>query len=426
MTFEDFNFYPTLLEGLESMGFSSPTPIQEQVIPIILSGKDLIACAQTGTGKTAAYLLPTLHRIATEKIPHTSALIVAPTRELAQQIDNAFQGFAYFTHASSIAIYGGSDGQVFEREKKALLEGTSVVIATPGRLLSHLNNGYVKFDKLDVLILDEADKMLDMGFNEDILRIIRYLPAKRQNLLFSATMPPKMRELSRRILHNPAEINIALNKPAEGIIQHAYLVYDRQKTPLVAHILKEKNLDSILIFTSTKSGAKELEKELLRAKLPVKAIHSDLEQAERESVLLSFKNRNTRILVATDILSRGIDIENIGLVINYDVPGDAEDYVHRVGRTARAASTGEAITLINEKDMRRFSQIESLIEKEVTKLPLPGDLGEGPVWAPFKKSVSTRSSGHKGRGFYKGSGKKTKSGSAGKQSGPGKRSNHPH
>ncbi len=426
LTFEDFNFYPTLLEGLESMGFSSPTPIQEQVIPIILSGKDLIACAQTGTGKTAAYLLPALHRIATEKIPHTCALIVAPTRELAQQIDNAFQGFAYFTHASSIAIYGGSDGQVFEREKKALLEGTSVVIATPGRLLSHLNNGYVKFDKLDVLILDEADKMLDMGFNEDILRIIRYLPAKRQNLLFSATMPPKMRELSRRILHNPAEINIALNKPAEGIIQHAYLVYDRQKTPLVVHILKEKNLDSILIFTSTKSGAKELEKELLRAKLPVKAIHSDLEQAERESVLLSFKNRNTRILVATDILSRGIDIENIGLVINYDVPGDAEDYVHRVGRTARAASTGEAITLINEKDMRRFSQIESLIEKEVTKLALPGHLGEGPAWAPFKKSVPMRSSGHKGRGFSKSGGKKRKSGSAGKHSGEGKRSNHPH
>jgi len=383
------------------MGFSKPTPIQEQVIPIILKGKDLIACAQTGTGKTAAYLLPTLHRIAADKIPHTSALIVAPTRELAQQIDNAFQGFAYFTHASSIAVYGGSDGQVFEREKKALAEGTSVVIATPGRLLSHLNNGYVKFDKLDVLILDEADKMLDMGFYEDILKIIRYLPVKRQNLLFSATMPSKMRELAKRILHDPIEVNIAISKPAAGILQNAYLVYDSQKIPLTRDILIAKNLDSVLIFASTKSGVKALEKELLRMKLSAKAIHSDLSQNEREEVLLSFRNRNTKILVATDILSRGIDIENIGLVINYDVPGDAEDYVHRVGRTARAASTGEAITLINEKDQRRFSQIEELIEKEVPKLPLPVELGSGPAWAPQKKH-SFKPSGRSGRPFKKG------------------------
>ncbi len=398
------------------MGFSQPTPIQEQVIPVILKGTDLIACAQTGTGKTAAYLLPTLHRIAIDKIPHTSALIVAPTRELAQQIDNAFQGFAYFTHASSIAVYGGSDGQVFEREKKALGEGTSVVIATPGRLLSHLNNGYVKFDKLDVLILDEADKMLDMGFYEDILRIIRYLPQRRQNLLFSATMPSKMRELAKRILHNPTEVNIAISKPAAGILQNAYLVYDTQKIPLTRDILIEKNLDSVLIFASTKSGVKALEKELLRMKLSAKAIHSDLTQSERENVLLSFRNRNTKILVATDILSRGIDIENIGLVINYDVPGDAEDYVHRVGRTARAASTGEAITLINEKDQRRFSQIEELIEKVVPKLPLPAALGEGPAWQPQKKHASSQRSGS-GRPFHK---RKTHSNKgSGKSKGPG-------
>jgi len=400
LTFDDFDFFPSLLEGLDAMGFSKPTPIQEQVIPVILKGKDLIACAQTGTGKTAAYLLPTLHRIAVDKIPHTCALIVAPTRELAQQIDNAFQGFAYFTHASSIAVYGGSDGQVFEREKKALGEGTSVVIATPGRLLSHLNNGYVKFDKLDVLILDEADKMLDMGFYEDILRIIRHLPVKRQNLLFSATMPGKMRELAKRILHDPTEVNIAISKPAAGILQNAYLVYDSQKIPLTRDILIAKNLDSVLIFASTKSGVKALEKELLRMKLSAKAIHSDLTQSERESVLLSFRNRNTKILVATDILSRGIDIENIGLVINYDVPGDAEDYVHRVGRTARAASTGEAITLINEKDQRRFSQIEELIEKEVPKLPLPAELGSGPAWAPLKKHAF-KPKGGSGRPFKK-------------------------
>lgn len=382
------------------MGFSKPTPIQEQVIPVILQGQDLIACAQTGTGKTAAYLLPTLHKIAADKIPHTSALIVAPTRELAQQIDNAFQGFAYFTHASSIAVYGGSDGQVFEREKKALGEGTSVVIATPGRLLSHLNNGYVKFDKLDVLILDEADKMLDMGFYEDILRIIRYLPTKRQNLLFSATMPAKMRELAKRILHAPTEVNIAISKPAAGILQNAYLVYDSQKIPLTRDILVAKNLDSVLIFASTKSGVKDLERELLRMKLSAKAIHSDLTQTERENVLLSFRNRNTKILVATDILSRGIDIENIGLVINFDVPGDAEDYVHRVGRTARAASTGEAITLINEKDQRRFSQIEELIEKEIPKLPLPAELGAGPAWEPQKKHSFGKHKGS-GRSFHK-------------------------
>ncbi|TAH41217.1 MAG: DEAD/DEAH box helicase [Bacteroidetes bacterium] len=403
------------------MGFSQPTPIQEQVIPVILKGADLIACAQTGTGKTAAYLLPTLHRIAIDKIPHTSALIVAPTRELAQQIDNAFQGFAYFTHASSIAVYGGSDGQVFEREKKALGEGTSVVIATPGRLLSHLNNGYVKFDKLDVLILDEADKMLDMGFYEDILRIIRYLPQRRQNLLFSATMPSKMRELAKRILHNPTEVNIAISKPAAGILQNAYLVYDTQKIPLTRDILIEKNLDSVLIFASTKSGVKALEKELLRMKLSAKAIHSDLTQSERENVLLSFRNRNTKILVATDILSRGIDIENIGLVINYDVPGDAEDYVHRVGRTARAASTGEAITLINEKDQRRFSQIEELIEKVVPKLPLPAALGEGPEWQPQKKHFSSHKSGS-GRPFHKRNSNSKKGPGKGKgQSGPAKK-----
>ncbi len=408
MTFDDFNFYPSLLEGLDAMGFSKPTPIQEQVIPFILEGKDLIACAQTGTGKTAAYLLPTLHKIAVDLIPHTSALIVAPTRELAQQIDNAFQGFAYFTHASSIPVYGGSDGQVFEREKKALREGTSVVIATPGRLLSHLNNGYVKFDKLDVLILDEADKMLDMGFYDDILKIIRYLPVKRQNLLFSATMPPKMRELARRILHEPKEVNIAISKPAAGILQNAYLVYDTQKISLTRNIITEKNLDSVLIFASTKSGVKALEKELQRVNLSAKAIHSDLTQSERENVLLSFRNRNTKILVATDILSRGIDIENIGLVINYDVPGDAEDYVHRVGRTARAASTGEAITLINEKDQRRFSQIEELIEREIPKLPLPAELGDGPAWEPHKKHFSAVRSNGKGRPFRK------------KQSKPGK------
>lgn len=382
LSFQNFNLSDLLLDGLDTMGFNNPTPIQEQVIPHILQGADVIACAQTGTGKTAAYLLPVLDKISRDNIPHTCALIISPTRELALQIDQAFQGFSYFTHASSIAVYGGSDGITFEREKKALKEGASVVIATPGRLLSHLNMGYVKFNQLDFLILDEADKMLDMGFYEDILRIIRFLPEKKQVLLFSATMPPRMRELARKILDNPVEINIAMSKPAEGILQQAYLVNNHQKPELLKKIIAEKNLSSVLIFASTKIAVKDLERELRQLRLPAKAIHSDLSQEERENVLLSFRNKSTKILVATDILSRGIDIESIGLVINYDVPGDAEDYVHRIGRTARAETTGEAITFINDKDQYRFAQIEKLIEKEVMKIPLPAGMGNSPEWKP--------------------------------------------
>ncbi|HRH64994.1 MAG TPA: DEAD/DEAH box helicase [Bacteroidia bacterium] len=406
MTFSDFGLCDSLMDGLDSMGFSKPTPIQEQVLPVILQGKDVIACAQTGTGKTAAYLLPLLHKISLNSMAHTSALIISPTRELALQIDNAFQGFAYFTHASSIAVYGGSDGMTFDRERKALTDGASVIIATPGRLMSHLNLGYVKFDQLDCLVLDEADKMLDMGFYDDILKIIRHLPAKRQNLFFSATMPSKMRELAKRILHEPVEVNIAISKPAAGILQGAYLTYDSQKTPLLTKILTEKNLPSVLIFAGTKSGVKALERELQQKKLPAKAIHSDLSQDERENVLLSFRSRNTKILVATDILSRGIDIDNIGLVLNYDVPGDAEDYVHRVGRTARAESTGEAITFINEKDQRKFAMIEQLIEREIPKYPMPEELGTAPAWSPETRHSSFHRPGGGGKSGAGGKGRK--------------------
>lgn len=384
-TFDELNLNETLMEGLYSMGYDNPTPIQAQVIPLILEGKDVIACAQTGTGKTAAYLLPVLDKISRQEKEHTSALIISPTRELALQIDNAFQGFSYFTSASSIAVYGGGDGQTFEREKRALTEGASVVIATPGRLISHLNLGYVRFDQLDFLVLDEADKMLDMGFYDDILKIIRFIPATRQNLLFSATMPPKIRDLAKKIMNHPAEVNIALSKPAEGVTQEAYVVYDAQKPELLKQILNGRNDPSMLVFASTKQTVKDLEKELKKSGLPVRAIHSDLTQDERESVLLSFKSRQTRILVATDILSRGIDIDNIGLVLNYDVPGDAEDYVHRVGRTARAESTGEAITFIGEKDQGRFGEIEKLIERIIPKLDLPPSLGSGPAYAPNAK-----------------------------------------
>ncbi|HEY4799317.1 MAG TPA: DEAD/DEAH box helicase [Bacteroidia bacterium] len=390
MKFSEFKLDEKLMEGLSSMGFENATPIQEKTIPIILEGKDLIACAQTGTGKTAAYLLPTLSKLAATPSNYVDTLIIAPTRELALQIDRALEGFAYFTSVSSIAVYGGNDGGSFEQEKKALTEGANIIIATPGRLKSHLNMGYVKFDKLKHLILDEADRMLDMGFYEDIMLITKHLPQKKQTLLFSATMPPRIREMAKKLLHHPEQINIATSKPAEGILQAAYLTYDGQKNSLISHLLKGKELQSVLIFSATKSNVKSLEKDLHKLGLSVKAIHSDLEQKEREEVLRDFAARKTRILVATDILSRGIDIEGIDLVINYDVPRDAEDYVHRIGRTARAQSTGVAITLINEKDMRSFKRIEDFIGNEIHKSPLPEHLGKGPAYEIKKHSSHFR------------------------------------
>ncbi len=387
MKFSDFNFESSLQEGLDSMGFENPTPIQEQAIPIILSNKDLIGCAQTGTGKTAAFLLPILNKLTANPTDLTNTLIIVPTRELALQIDQALQGFSYFTSVSSLAIYGGSDGSVFEQEKKALTQGANVIIATPGRLMAHLNMGYVKLDNLQHLILDEADRMLDMGFVDDIIKITTYLPKNRQTLMFSATMAPRIRTLATKLLNEPEQITISLSKPAEGVVQGAYLVYDTQKNNLIKSLLsgKEKELSSVIIFLSTKIKVKELERDLQKAGLKAKAIHSDLEQGEREEVLRNFRSKQLQILVATDILSRGIDIEDIGLVINYDVPGDAADYIHRIGRTARAASTGVALTFINEYDQQKFAQIETLIAAEVKKLPLPEGFEAGPVYAPEVK-----------------------------------------
>ncbi len=386
MKFSDFNFESNLQEGLDSMGFNTPTPIQEQAIPIILSKRDLIGCAQTGTGKTAAFLLPILNKLAKDPTDSTNTLIIVPTRELALQIDQALQGFSYFTSVSSLAIYGGSDGSSFEREKRALSEGANIIIATPGRLMAHLNMGYVKLDKLEHLILDEADRMLDMGFLDDILKISNYLPKVRQTLMFSATMPPKIRTLANSLLVNPEQISISISKPAAGVIQGAYLVYDTQKNNLIKSLLEGKDLSSVIIFVSTKIKVKELERDLQKAGLKAKAIHSDLDQPEREEVLRNFRSKKLQILVATDILSRGIDIEDIGLVINYDVPGDAADYIHRIGRTARAAATGVALTFINEYDQQKFLQIETLLESEVKKLPLPESLGIGPVYSPEIKN----------------------------------------
>ncbi|MEP7168268.1 MAG: DEAD/DEAH box helicase [Bacteroidota bacterium] len=404
MKFIDFNFEESLQQGLDAMGFETPTLIQEQAIPVILNNKDLIACAQTGTGKTAAFVLPIINKLIKEHENSANTLIIVPTRELALQIDQVLQGFSYFTSISSIAIYGGNDGSAFENEKRALSEGANFIIATPGRLMSHLNMGYVKLDGLKHLVLDEADKMLDMGFLDDILKIKSFLPEKRQTLMFSATMPPKIRTLAKKLLANPEQINIAMSKPADGVLQGAYLVYDKQKNDLIKTLLKDKELSSVLIFLSTKQKVKDLERDLQQSGIKAKAIHSDLEQNEREEVLRNFKNKQTQILAATDILSRGIDIEDIGLVINYDVPGDAEDYIHRVGRTARAASTGVALTLINEYDQQKFSRIESLIGSVIRKLPLPENLGEAPDYAPhlkskkhFKKNKSSSGKPKKGR-----------------------------
>ena len=368
------------------MGFEDPTPIQELAIPIILDNKDLVGCAQTGTGKTAAFLLPILNKLSKEHTDSINTLIIVPTRELALQIDQALQGFSYFTSVSSLAIYGGNDGSAFENEKRALTQGANFIIATPGRLMSHLNLGYVKLDDLKHLILDEADKMLDMGFVDDILKITSYLPKKRQTLMFSATMPAKIRALANKLLTHPEQINIAVSKPAEGVLQGAYIVYDKQKNELIKELLKGKDLSSVLIFLSTKQKVKDLERDLQKSGIKAKAIHSDLDQREREEVLRNFKSKQTQILVATDILSRGIDIEDIGLVINYDVPGDAEDYIHRVGRTARAASTGVALTLVNQHDQQKFSRIESLIGSEIRKFPLPAHLGAAPPYTPHVKT----------------------------------------
>jgi ATP-dependent RNA helicase RhlE len=403
LNFSDFAFDPDLMEGISAMGFEAPTPIQEQAIPAILDGKDIIGSAQTGTGKTAAFLLPVIQNIiASREANKTRALVIVPTRELAQQIDQHMEGFSYFTPVSSIAVYGGGDGTIFAQEKKALTEGTEVVICTPGRMIAHLNNNYVKFDSLKYLILDEADRMLDMGFFEDIMKIIQYLPKQRQNLMFAATMPDEIRKLARKVLHQPVEINIAVSKPAEKILQVAYVVYETQKLPLVTHLLKGRDLKSVIVFCSTKISAKQLGRQLKREGLKAQDIHSDLDQKEREEIMLDFRNRKLNILVATDLLSRGIDVDNIELIVNYDVPHEGEDYIHRIGRTARAESDGIAITLISQEEQFKFARIEKMLEKEVTKSSVPEEFGDTPAYDPSKNRG--RSGGFRGGGRSKGGG----------------------
>jgi superfamily II DNA/RNA helicase len=375
--FDDLDLNPELQEAIGYMGFSETTPIQERVIPVILAGRDLIGCAQTGTGKTAAFLLPILNFISEKRPVHTHTLILVPTRELAIQIDQQIQGLAYTLNITSLAVYGGGDGIGWDQEKVALSKGADIIVATPGRLISHLNQGYVKFNQIEVLVLDEADRMLDVGFYDDIMRIISYLPKIRQTLMFSATIPFKIRSMSKHIMKNPVEIALERSKPAEGVIQAVYMLNDSQKLPLINSLIADNpEYTSILIFSSTKKKLSEIVRGLRSKDYHVEGISSDLGQKEREEMLLRFRSRKTRVLAATDVLSRGIDIKDINLVINFDAPSDAEDYVHRVGRTARADTTGVAITLVNRIDMPKLQRIEKLIGYKVNREPLPAFIAE--------------------------------------------------
>jgi len=396
LTFKDFNFNEQLAEGLLSMGYKTPTAIQQMAIPVVMEGNDVIACAQTGTGKTASYLLPVLHLIGKHPKHQISALILAPTRELAQQIDQQVEGLAYFTEISSLAVFGGGDGMAYEQQKRGITNKVDILIATPGRLISFLTSGSLKLNQLEYLVLDEADRMLDMGFQDDIMRIISYLPAKRQTLLFSATMPGRIRTLAKSILHEPQQINIAISQPAAGINQQIYQVHDEQKTKLLTILLKSGTYTSIIIFASTKEKVKALYKELKTAGIKVNAFHSDIAQNEREEILLQFKNKQLPVIIGTDALSRGIDVEGIDLVVNYDVPGDPEDYIHRIGRTARAATTGTAITFVNERDQRKFNNIQQLIDRQIDVITLPAELGEAPKFRPEANNRPHRGSGNGG------------------------------
>ena len=381
MKFTELKLEDQLLEAISYMGFDEATPVQEQVIPVVLENRDLIACAQTGTGKTAAFVLPILNKLVGKKEHSTDTLIIVPTRELAIQIEQQIQGFSYFIPAQCIAVYGGGTGTDWESEIHAFKSGADIIIATPGKLLFHQKLGNVRFKKIKHLILDEADRMLDMGFIDDIQAIIAGLPKDHQTLMFSATMPKGIRQLAKKILIDPVEISLAVSTPAEGIDQKAYLVYEKQKEDLMRHILSEKaHYDSIIIFTSTKNKINDIVRSLNRSGFPAQGISSNLDQDKREEVLRDFRSKKIRILVATDVLSRGIDVKDINLVVNYDVPHDAEDYVHRIGRTARVNAMGEAITIVTPAEMHKLKKIEHLIKASVPRIQPPETMGPGPLW----------------------------------------------
>lgn len=388
MDFYDLDLDDSVLDALDAMNFQECTPVQEHCIPKILDGHDLIGVAQTGTGKTAAYLLPVISKLVQGNYPEDAinCVIMSPTRELAQQIDQQMEGFSYYVPISSVAVYGGNDGIRYEQEKRSMRMGADMLIATPGRLISHLSLNNVDLSRVSFFILDEADRMLDMGFKDDIMQIVKALPKERQTIMFSATMPKEIQEMAKTILNNPVEIKLAVSKPAEKIQQSAYVCYEPQKLGIIQDIFSKEKPERVIIFAGSKLKVKEVTKSLKRLKVNVGEMHSDLDQAQRDEVMRNFKNNHIDVLVATDIVARGIDIDDITLVINYDVPHDAEDYVHRIGRTARANRDGRAITFVSKDEIRNFKQIERFLEKEITKNPLPDKLGEAPSYSMTKEA----------------------------------------
>ncbi|MCD8177864.1 MAG: DEAD/DEAH box helicase [Tannerellaceae bacterium] len=387
MRFDELDLEDAVLDGLDAMNFRETTLVQELTIPVILEGKDIIACAQTGTGKTAAYVLPLINELSRGEHPDNAvnAIIMAPTRELAQQIDQQIEGFSYFIPVSAVAVYGGTDGITWEQQKRGLEKGADIVIATPGRLLSHIKLGTVDLSKVSYFVLDEADRMLDMGFSDDIMQIYKQLPEYCQVIMFSATMPPKIRKLAKTILKNPEEIKIAISKPPETIMQTAYICYEPQKINILKDLFSKQRPQRVIIFSSSKIKVKELTATLKRMKFNVADMHSDLEQAKREEVMKDFKNGHIDILVATDVVAQGIDINDIKLVINFDIPHDPEDYVHRIGRTARGTGgEGLAITFVSPDEQAQFKRIEDFLEKTIYKIPVVPELGETPLYEPEK------------------------------------------
>ena len=392
MRFDEFDFHDDVLDALDAMHFTDCTPIQEKAIPAALDGRDLIAVAQTGTGKTAAYILPVLNRLADGGFPEDAinCIVMAPTRELAMQIDRQLEGFSYFLGASSLAIYGGTDGKTFMQQQRGLKMGADVVICTPGRLLAHLDMGYVDLSRVSFFILDEADRMLDMGFFDDIMQIVRRLPQKRQTMLFSATMPPKIVQLAKNILTDPVEIKIAVNKPAEKIRQSVAFCDEARKPFILRELLKLPEAKRVIVFVSSKLKVKELAREFRGSQNKVAEMHSDLDQQRRDEVMLNFKNGKIDVLIATDIVARGIDIDDITMVVNYDVPHDSEDYVHRIGRTARAEADGAAITLVGDRDRRRWGEIERFLGKTIERHPLSKERKETPGRRTQKKKAAPK------------------------------------
>mgnify|MGYP004511029257 FL=1 len=411
MKFEELDLEDAVLDGLYDMNFEETTPVQEQTIPIILEGRDVIACAQTGTGKTAAYVLPIISELSRGGFPQdaVNAIIMAPTRELAQQIDQQIQGFTYYIpDLSAVAVYGGTDGVTWEQQKRSMEMGADIVIATPGRLLSYIKLDAVDLSKVSFFVLDEADRMLDMGFYDDIMQVYKQLPADCQIIMFSATMPPKIRTMAETILKDPEEVKIAISRPPESIMQSAYICYDMQKIKILEQLFVQSRPQRVIIFSSSKMKVKELATTLKRKKFNVAAMHSDLEQAQREEVMKEFKSGHIDILVATDVVSRGIDINDIKLVVNFDIPHDPEDYVHRIGRTARGTNgEGLAITFVGLDEQTQFHHIEKFLGKEIYKIPVDPSIGEVPAYEPEKNRPK------KGKGGVRGKSSSAKRGKTG-------------